>query len=155
MGKIIKIGRWRITNNGIETKKDNNALVEFTISDIWSVEKGNDKYVYELPVFLCSKGWISNLDLLDFNSAFLVAQEVFEKNKPNDFPKVSWAETLKRQYKRFNHSLDINYSFEGRKQYEYEKEYLANLTTEEILKICKVDLNTDSSKDIEVFGDEK
>ncbi|MGM5471432.1 hypothetical protein ACS386_14245 [Flavobacteriaceae bacterium LMO-SS05] len=152
MEKKIKIGRWTITDNGIETTKDNNAPVEFSISDIWSIQKKNDKYVYELPVYLCSKGWISNLDLLDFNSAFLVCQEIFEKNKPNDFPKVSWSETLKRQYKRFNHSLDIN-SFEGRKQYEYEKEYRANLTMEEMHELCKVDLSKEFTPTLEVFGD--
>jgi hypothetical protein len=153
MEEKIKIGRWTITNNGIVTTKDDNESVEFSISDIWSVQKKNDKYVYELPVYLCSKGWVSNLDLLDFNSTFLVCQEIFEMNKPNDFPKVSWSETLKRQYKRFNHSLDIN-SFEGRKQYEYEKEYLADLTMEEIYHLSKVDLNADYSKELEVFGDE-
>ncbi len=152
MEKTIKIGRWTITDIGIETTKENNAPVEFSISDIWSVQKKGKFYVYDLPVHLCSKAWISNLDLLDFNSAFLVCQEIFESNKPNDFPKVSWSETLKRQYKRFNHSLDIN-SYEGRKQYEYEKEYRANLTMEEMHELCKVDLNADYSKEREVFGD--
>ena len=144
MEKKIKIGRWTITDNGIETTKDNNAPVEFSISDIWSVQKKGDNYVYELPVYLC---------LLDFNSAFLVCQEIFESKKPNDFPKVSWSETLKRQYKRFKHSLDIN-SFEGRKQLEYEKEYRKNLTMEEIFELSKVDLSKEFTPTVEVFGDE-
>ncbi|WP_289046737.1 hypothetical protein [uncultured Olleya sp.] len=152
MEKTIKIGRWTITDNGIETTKDNNVPVEYSVSDIWSVQKKGDNYVYELPVYLCAKGWVSNLDLLDFNSAFLVCQEIFENNKPKDFPKVSWSETLKRQYKRFSYSLDIN-SFEGRKQLEYEKEYRANLTMEEQIELCKIDLNADYSKEPEVFGD--
>ena len=152
MEKPIKIGRWIITNEGISTTKDNNIPFEFSISDIWSVEKKNDNYVYELPVYLCSKGWISNLDLLDFNSAFLVCQEVFEKNKPIDFPKVSWSETLKRQYKRFNHSLDIN-SFDGRKQLEYEKEYRKTLTNEELFELMKVDVTKEYTPTPEVFGD--
>ena len=153
MEKTIKIGRWTITSEGISTTKENNSHVEFSISDIWSIRKKNGFHLYELPIHLCSKGWISNLDLLDFNSAFLVCQEFFEANKPNNFPKVSWSETLNRQYKRFNHSWDIN-SFEGRKQYEYEKEYLNGLTMEEIFELSKVDLNTDYSKEREVFGDE-
>jgi hypothetical protein len=153
MEKPIKIGRWTITNNGIATTKENNSSLEFSISEIWSVKKKGDNYIYELPVYLCSRGWISNLDLLDFNSAFLVCQEIFEKDKPIDFPKVSWSETLKRQYKRFKHSLDIN-SFEGRKQLEYEKEYRKDLTMEELFELTKVDLNADYSKEPEVFGDE-
>jgi hypothetical protein len=153
MEKTIKIGRWTITNNGIGTKKNNNEVVEFSISEIWSAKKKNDNYVYELPVYLCSRGWISNLDLLDFNSAFLVCQEIFEENKPTDFPKVSWSETLKRQYKRFKHSLDIN-SFEGRKQLEYEKEYRKGLTMEELFELTKVDLSKEFSPTMEVFGDE-
>jgi hypothetical protein len=153
MEKTIKIGRWTITNNGIGTTKNNNEIVEFSISEIWSAKKKNDNYVYELPVYLCSRAWISNLDLLDFNSAFLVCQEIFEENKPTDFPKVSWSETLKRQYKRFKHSLDIN-SFEGRKQLEYEKEYRKGLTMEELFELTKVDLSKEFSPTMEVFGDE-
>ncbi|UOB18151.1 hypothetical protein [Abyssalbus ytuae] len=152
MKKKIKIGRWTITNNGIQTTKENNSPVEYSISDIWSVQQKGEIYVYYLPVHLCSKAWISNLDLLDFNSAFLVCQEIFENKKPKDFPKVSWSETLRIQYKRFSYSLDIN-SFEGRKQYEYEKEYRANLTMEEMHELCKIDLNRDYSKEPEVYGD--
>ncbi len=152
MKKTIKIGRWTITDNEIETTKENNAPVEFSISDIWSVQKKGEFYIYDLPVHLCSKAWISNLDLLDFNSAFLVCQEVFEKNKPIDFPKVSWSETLKRQYKRFNHSLDIN-SFDGRKQLEYEKEFRKTLTKEELFELMKVDVTKDYTPTPEVYGD--
>ncbi len=148
----IEIGRWTITNNGITTKKENNAIEEFDKNDIWSYEKKGNFFVWESPVFLCSRGWISNIDLLDFNSAFLVYQELFEEQKPKGFPKVSWAETLKRQYKRFQNSLDIN-SFEGRKQLEYEKEYMEKLTPEEHFELNKIDLNKDYSKQIEVFGD--
>ena len=79
MENLNKIGRWKITNNGISTLKENNAVIEFDISEIWSFKKKNNIYVYELPVFLCSKAWISNLDLLDFNSAFLISQEFFEE----------------------------------------------------------------------------
>ena len=153
INKPIKIGRWTITKNGISTLKQNNTPVEFSILDIWSTEARNDINVYALPVFLCSKGWISNLDLLDFNSAFLVCQEIFTNSKPDDFPEVSWSETLRRQYKRIDNSLDIN-SYEGRKQFEYEKEFRQSLSFEEMAKLTKVDLNADYSKEIEVFGDE-
>jgi hypothetical protein len=82
-----------------------------------------------------------------------VCQELFENNKPKNIPKISWSETLRRQYKRINGSLDIN-SFNGRKQYEYEKEYIADLSFEDQFELMKIDPNKDYSKDIEVFGDE-
>lgn len=148
----LEIGRWTISKDGISTLKDNGQEYSFNSKEIWSyLDKGENK-IYDLPVHLCSKDWISNVDLLDFNSAFLVGLELFEENKPSDFPKISWSETLRRQYKRFQNSLDIN-SFEGRKQYEYEKEYRKVLTYEEIYKLTKVDLDKESDNNNEVFGD--
>ena len=64
MEKKIHIGRWTINDSGIETEKENNALVEFSVSEIWSYENKSEYNVYSLPVHLCSKGWISNIDLL-------------------------------------------------------------------------------------------
>lgn len=152
MEKKIHIGRWTINDTGIETEKENNAPVEFSISEIWSYENKSEYNVYSLPVHLCSKGWISNIDLLDFNSAFLVCLEKFESAKPENFPIISWSETLRRQYKRFQHSLDIN-SFEGRKQLEYEAEYRATLSFEDKLKLLIVDPKAEYKPTVEVFGD--
>ena len=152
MENLNKIGRWKITNNGISTLKENNAVIEFDISEIWSFKKKNNIYVYELPVFLCSKPWISNLDLLDFNSAFLISQEFFEEFKPIDFTKISWIETLKLQYNRINKSLDIN-SFEGRKQFQFEKEFRESLTLQEIIKTSRIKSTTNLSNERDVFGD--
>jgi hypothetical protein len=152
MEKKIHIGRWTINDSGIETEKENNALVEFSVSEIWSYDNKSEYNVYSLPVHLCSKGWISNIDLLDFNSAFLVCLEKFESAKPKNFPIISWSETLRRQYKRFQHSLDIN-SFEGRKQLEYEAEYRATLSFEDKLKLLIVDPNAEYKPTVEVFGD--
>lgn len=152
MGKKIQIGRWSINNNGIETKKENNATIDFSLSEIWSYDNKSGYNVYSLPVYLCSKSWISNIDLLDFNSAFLVCLEKFEAEKPENFPIISWSETLKRQYKRFQHSLDIN-SFEGRKQFEYETEYRATLSFEDMMKLSIVDPKAEYKPTVEVFGD--
>ena len=149
---FIRVGRWTITNQGIETKKENNAPVMFTVNQIWSYESKAEFNVYSLPSHLCSKGWISNVDLLDFNSAFLVCLEKFESNKPNNLPNISWSETLRKQYKRFQHSLDIN-SFEGRKQFEYEQEYRKNLSFEDMFQLAKVDISAEYKQEIEVFGD--
>lgn len=150
----IEIGRWTISNGGISTLKDNGQKYFLNGKEIWSyIDKGDFK-IYDLPIHLSSKGWISNVDLLDFNSVFLVCQELFKENKPSDFPKISWSETLRRQYKRFQNSLDIN-SFEGRKQYEYEKEYRKDLTFEELFQLAKVDLTKESDNKTEVFGDSK
>jgi hypothetical protein len=149
----IQIGRWKITNDGISTSKENNAPVEFEISKIWDYEKKGEHYVFELPVYLCSIAYISNVDLLDFNSAFLVCQELFSETKPKQLPKISWSETLRRQYKRINGSLDIN-SFDGRKQYEFEKEYFNELSFEDKLELMKIDPKKDYLKDNEVFVDE-
>jgi len=115
------IGRWTISDNGITTKKENNVTIDFTITDIWSYDTEIEFNVYFLPVHLISYAWISNIDLLDFNSAFLVCLEKFGSAKPENFPIISWSETLKKQYDRFKYSLDIN-SFEGRKQLQYEEE---------------------------------
>lgn len=152
MKKEIHIGRWTISDNGIETKKENNAPIEFSVRQIWSYDDKSEYNVYSLPVHLCSKGWISNIDLLDFNSVFLVCLEKFESAKPANLPNISWSETLKRQYKRFEHSLDIN-SFEGRKQFEYEKEYRATLSFEDMMKISIVDPKAEYKPTIEVYGD--
>lgn len=154
MEKKIHIGRWTISDRGIETEteKENNAPVKFSISEIWSYDNKSEYNVYSLPVYLCSKGWISNIDLLDFNSAFLVCLEKFELAKPENFPIISWSETLKRQYKRFQHSLDIN-SFEGRKQFEYETEYRATLSFEDMMKLSIVDPKAEYKPTVEVFGD--
>lgn len=152
MESIIKIGRWTIGDSVIETKKENNTTVEFFPSEIWSYDDKSEYNVYSLPVHLCSKSWISNIDLLDFNSAFLVCLEKFESAKPENFPIISWSETLRRQYKRFQHSLDIN-SFEGRKQLQYEAEYRATLSFEDKLKLLIVDPKAEYSPTVEVFGD--
>ena len=148
----IKIGRWLVTSEGIETKKVNNEPIIFDIKQIWSFEQKADYYVYSLPTHLCSKGWLSNVDLLDFNSAFLVCMELFENQKPNNFPKISWSQTLRRQYKRFQNSLDIN-SFEGKKQYEYQQEYFKTISFEDMIKIFKVDINSEFKQETEIFGD--
>lgn len=149
---FIRVGRWIITNEGVETKKENNLPIIFDVNQIWSYENKSKFYFYSLPVHLCSKGWISNVDLLDFNSAFLICLEKFENSKPNNFPNISWSETLKRQYKRFQYSLDIN-SFEGRKQFEYEQEYRKTLSFEEMHQLAKVDISDEYRQEIEVFGD--
>lgn len=149
---FIKIGRWIITEEGIETKKENNEIRKFNNEEIWSYEKKGEKLVYAMPVNLCSLAWISNLDLLDFNNSLLVYQEIHKKYKPENLPEISWSETLKRQYKRFQNSLDIN-SFNGRKQYEFETEYRQNLSFEDMMKITQINPNNESNE-IEVFGDE-
>lgn len=115
--KTISIGRWLITNEGIYTEKENGAIYDFDRSDVWLYKKREEFLIYSLPVDVCSMGWLSNVDVLDFNSAFLVCMELFEDDKPKDFPKVSWSETLRRQYKRFNHSIDVN-SYIGREKVE-------------------------------------
>jgi hypothetical protein len=147
----ILIGRWKISEEGIETKKENNEILLFDKGEIWSYIKKGEKLVYEIPVYLCSLSWISNIDLLDFNNSLLVYQDVFKKYKPENLPEISWSETLKRQYKRFQNSLDIN-SFDGRKQYEYETEYRKTLNFEDLLKISKIDLDN-KTNETEVFGD--
>lgn len=147
----ILIGRWKISEEGIETKKENNEIILFGKEEIWSYTKKGEKLIYEYPVYLCSLCWISNVDLLDFNSSLLVYQDIFKKYKPENLPEISWSETIKRQYKRFQNSLDIN-SFDGRKQYEYEAEYRQTLSFEDILKISKINLDNNTNE-IEVFGD--
>lgn len=150
--KKLKIGRWTITRNGIQTIRDNGVIYRFSISDIWSSRKIGDKNVYYLPIHLCSKGWVSNIDLLDFNSAYIICQEIFKSFKPKDFPEVSWSETIKKQYKRFKYSMDIN-SFEGRKQFEFEKEYQKGLKMEEQMKLWKINIHKKYEPREEVFGD--
>lgn len=148
----IKIGRWVITSDGIETMKENQEVIKFGLDEIWSIEKKAEGYVYSLPVYFSSKGWVSNVDLLDFNNAFLVCIELFENYKSENLPRISWSQTLRRQYKRFQNSLDIN-SYEGRKQYEFRQEYMKTASMEDISKRLLVNNNSELKQEIEIFGD--
>lgn len=152
MRENIKIGRWIITDNGIETIRENDHNEKYNISDIWEYEVKPEGFIYSLPLYICSKGWVSNVDLLDFNSAYLVAQERFENLRPENFPKISWSQTLRRLYKRINTSFDIN-SFEGRNQLDYQKEYLDTLNFEDQIKLMRIDPDEDLTNTNEIFGD--
>lgn len=149
----IKIGRWTITEKGITTKKSDNQGTRFYDKNtIWDIREIDDLWIYDLPVHLCTKIWVSNCDLLDFNSTFLVAQEVFKNNKPRNLSNVSWLKTLEIQYKRFKNSVDIN-SYVGRKKYEIKRKQMADSTFKEKLQSSQVNLNK-KIREIEIYGDE-
>ena len=148
----MRFGRWIVTDDSIETKKINNAVISIDKDCLWDHEtEGNDHYFLH-PVDLCCYLWLSNTDILDFNSAFLVALEKFSEFKPKNLPSLTWTLTLARQYERINRSLDIN-SHEGKIKWEQMQNYFAKESIENKIELFRFKHNDDYLNHKEIVGD--
>lgn len=95
-------GNWYITDQGILWFKG-------IISDAYFIEKerifdilptGGTK-LWQWPLSLTEKDWLTEKDLEDFNEAFFFAIDFFEKEKPANTEEVDKKVTLEYQRKYF------------------------------------------------------
>lgn len=149
----MKFGRWNVTEERIETKKENDEIIAVHKTDLWDYDTNGNINHFSNPVDICLYNWLSNTDILDFNSAFLYSLEHFSKFKLEQIPiSISWKETLIMQYKRINKSLDIN-SYEGKTKCEQRGEYFSKESIENLLEQSKINSTDDFSKHKEIVGD--
>lgn len=92
--ETYKIGNWLVTVDGIEWSGEEK---EYFIEKDRLLENGDGEMenTYDWLVHLCSKGWLTDADIYEFNSAFIYAMEYFKF----DFSTRSFIETLKEQQK--------------------------------------------------------
>ncbi len=148
----MKFGRWNVTNERIETKKENNEIIAVHKTELWEYETNNSINYFLNPVDICLYGWLSNTDILDFNSAFLYSLEHFSDFKLEQSPIISWKETLIKQYERINRSIDIN-SYDGRTKWEQRKKYFNIESVENLIEQSRINITDDYSKYKEIVGD--
>ena len=141
--KELKFGRWRITDDSIETIKENQEVRSIHKTELWDWKKENSNHYFIHPVEMCQYGWLSNTDILDLNSAFIAALEIFSDMKPENNIEISWVLTLTKQYERINRSVDVN-SYDGRVKWEQKKKFNAEASFEEIAEASRIELNKDS-----------
>ncbi len=148
----LKFGRWSINNDSIETIKENQEIISVHKTDLWDTATDNNINYFLYPVDMCLYAWLSNTDILDFNSAFITAIELFKDSKPTNIPNISWKLTLKIQYERINRSIDIN-SYDGKIKWEQMKNYFGKEGIENLTELSRIDLNEDYDKHKEIVGD--
>jgi len=88
----ISFGKWMIIPSGIEWKGSNEFMIEKeTLADN---RMFGEATVFDWPVYLASKPWLSIEDLYAFNIAFLFALDHF---KVEPWPDISVSATFLAQ----------------------------------------------------------
>lgn len=90
--EAFKIGNWLVTVDGIEWTGEER---EYFIEKDRLLENGDGERnnMYDWLIHLCSKGWLTDGDIYELNSAFIYAMEFFKL----DFSTRSFVETLIEQ----------------------------------------------------------
>lgn len=92
--EVFKIGNWLVTVDGIEWGGEEK---EYFIEKERLLESGDGERenMYDWLIHLCGKGWLTDADIYELNTAFIFAMEYFKF----DFSTHSFGETLIEQQK--------------------------------------------------------
>ena len=92
---IIKFGIWQVESDALVGKGERDYVIES--NRFWEIRNYNGHLVWDWLIHLTEKTWINKENVKDLNTAFFFCQDYFRKNKPNNLPYISTAQTLNIQ----------------------------------------------------------
>jgi hypothetical protein len=92
---VISFGIWYVIEDVGVVKKEN-TLEDYIINKerLWELYDWDGTPVYDWPVHLSEKSWMTEPMLADLFNALIFAQEYFAKERKSTLDDVSWAQTM-------------------------------------------------------------